>query len=408
MQKSWIRRVVIFLAGQTVTLFGSSIVQFAISWHITLTQKSGLMITIVTLCGFLPQVLVSLFAGVWADRYNRKMLIVLADSVIAVCTAALAVLFALGHTDIWLLFVISGIRSLGAGVQTPAVSAFLPELVPQEKLMRVNGLNAGLMSVMMLLSPAVAGGLYAAWGLGPVFWVDVATAAVGISLLLTLKMAAREKPASEPAHFFGELTRGLRYVVSTKWLRQFLGFYLFFALLIGPVVFLTPLMVARSFGEEPWRLMAHEMVFSGGSIVGGVLVGMLGSRMRNKTDMVIFAFVFFGLTTLIMGLSPNFWFYLGVMLPMGVSMPFVNTGAMTVLQTGVQPDLMGRVFGLVSIIGSGAMPLSMVLFGPLADVMSVEAQLVITGALMMVVALLVLRFKEMRRAGETPAAQESA
>ncbi len=400
MEKHWVRRTTLFLTGQTISMFGSSIVQFAISWHITLTTKSGLMLTIATLCGFLPQVLISLFAGVWADRYNRKRLIILADGGIALSTVVLAILFSTGHSAIWLLFVISGIRSLGAGIQSPAVSAFLPELVPQEKLMRVNGINASLMSVMMLLSPAAAGGLYSLMGLAPVFWVDVLTAIMGISLLLMLKTAPREKTLHEPEHFFRDMLSGIRYVVKTPWLRQFLSFYLFYAIMFGPVVFLTPLMVARSFGDESWRLVVHEMVFSVGSILGGLTVGFLGERMRNKVYMLIAACVAFGFTTLVMGFSPNFWFYLGVMLPMGVTMPFINTGSMTVLQLKVQPELMGRVFGLVSIIGSGAMPLSMVLFGPLADVMSVELQLIITGLLMIAISLFVLRFPEMREAGE--------
>ena len=72
MQNHWLRRVILFLSGQTVSLFGSALVQYAITWHITLTTQSGVMMTIATLCGFLPQVVISLFAGVWADRYNKK------------------------------------------------------------------------------------------------------------------------------------------------------------------------------------------------------------------------------------------------------------------------------------------------------------------------------------------------
>lgn len=399
-ENQWIKRSALFLTGQTITLFGSSIVQFAISWHITLTTKSGLMMTFATLCGFLPQVLISIFAGVWADRFDRKRLIILADASIAICTAVLAVLFSVGYTELWLLFAISAIRSLGAGIQMPAVSAFLPELVPQEKLMRVNGINTSIQSIMLLLSPAAAGGLYDVMGLGSVFWVDVVTAAIGISLLIILKVDSREQIKNKAEHFFADMLSGVRYVAKTKWLRQFLGFYLVFAITFGPVIFLTPLMVARSFGDEAWRLVAHEMVFSAGSIVGGLLVGILGSKVRNKVRLLVIASAVFGFTTLVMGFSPNFWFYLGVMAPMGMTVPFINTSSMTVLQTRVQPDLMGRVFGLVSIIGSGAMPLSMVLFGPLADVVSIELQLIITGFLMICICLFVMRFKEMNAVGE--------
>ena len=399
MEKRWAGKAVLFLAGQTVTLFGSSLVQYAIGWYITLTTQSGLMMTIATLCGFLPQVLVSLFAGVWADRLNRKVLIILSDAMIAVCTALLAVLFSLGYSELWLLFVISAVRSLGAGIQTPAVGAFLPELVPADKLMRVNGVNASIQSVLMIVSPAAAGWLYGWLGLHPVFWVDVVTAAIGISLIALLKTAPRERTEKEPEHFFRDMLSGFGYMAKTRWLRQFMGFYLFYALMFGPVVFLTPLMVARSFGPESWRLMVHEMVFTAGSLLGGLMVGLWGG-FRNKVLTLIAASVAFGLTTFAMGFSPNFFFYLSVMLLMGVSMPFINTSSMTVLQTRVEPDLMGRVFGLSSIVGSSAMPLSMVVFGPLADVVSVELQLIVTGAAMTLIALYMLRFQEVRAAGE--------
>ncbi|MEG2003805.1 MAG: MFS transporter, partial [Clostridia bacterium] len=73
---NWKKNITIFLASQSISLFGSSLVQYAIMWYVTLETKSGIMLTIMTLCGFLPQLLISLFAGVWADRFNRKILII--------------------------------------------------------------------------------------------------------------------------------------------------------------------------------------------------------------------------------------------------------------------------------------------------------------------------------------------
>ncbi len=398
-QNQWVKRIIIFFTSQTITLFGSSLVQFAISWHITLTTKSGLMMTIATICGFLPQVLISLFSGVWADRYNRKFLIVISDGMIALCTAILAILFLFGNDSIYLLFFISVIRSIGAGIQSPAVGAFLPEIVPQDKLMKANGINASIMSLSMLFAPVAAGGLYNYMGIGTIFWIDVITAFIGIALLLTLKTNKREVSNVGEIKIIEDIMIGIKYVASTKWLKQFLGFYLFYSLMFGPVVFLTPLMVARSFGEEPWRLVVHEIVFAAGSIVGGIIVGIWGG-LKNKVHTLIFASVAFGLTTFIMGFSPNFWFYLGVMLPMGITVPFINTSSMTVLQTKVNPDLIGRVFGLVTIIASSAMPMSMLFFGPLADIISVELQLIITGLVMILISLAMLGFKEVIEIGK--------
>ncbi|MFA7132482.1 MAG: MFS transporter, partial [Bacteroidales bacterium] len=113
MNNSWIKNTALFLGSQTISQFGSSLVQYAIMWHITLETKSGIMMTISIISGFLPTFFLSPFAGVWADRFNRKKIIILSDSFTAFATLILAILFLLGHNYIWLLFVVSAIRSVG-------------------------------------------------------------------------------------------------------------------------------------------------------------------------------------------------------------------------------------------------------------------------------------------------------
>ncbi|MDR1095619.1 MAG: MFS transporter, partial [Spirochaetaceae bacterium] len=134
MQSNWKRNTTLFLLGQGLSLFGSMLVQYAITWHVTLETQSGSMMTLFIVAGILPMFFVSPFAGVWADRFNRKYLINGADAVIAVVSLVMAVCFFLGFNYIWLLFVCTALRALGQGVQQPAVGAFLPEIVPQEHL----------------------------------------------------------------------------------------------------------------------------------------------------------------------------------------------------------------------------------------------------------------------------------
>lgn len=406
MQDKWIRRVALFLSGQTISLFGSMVVQFAISWHVTLTTKNGAQMMIMTLCGFLPQLVIAPFAGVWADRYDRKRMIVLADAMIALSTAALAVLFTRGYDHLWLLYVISAVRSLGSGVQQPAVSALLPDIVPSEHLMRINGINASIQSVMMLAAPAAAGVLYGTMGLQSTFWVDVATAVAGIGVMLALSVPTRAAQAAEHMSVTRDMMIGLGYVKRTRWLFQLILFYLAYALMFGPVVLLTPLMVARSFGDEAWRLSAHEMVFAVGSLIGGAALGFVGERVRNKMHLLLIGSAAFGLATFVMGFSRSFSFYLVVMGLMGITMPAINAGTMTVMQQKIAPEFMGRVFGLMSIVGSAAMPLSLMVFGPLADVVSVETQLIATGAVMVAIAAYMTRFPELIEAGEPLPAPE--
>src|SRR5690606_29224403 len=194
---NWKRNIFLFLTSQTISLFGSSLVQYAIMWYITLTTQSGMMMTIAILCGFVPTFLLSPFAGVWADRYNRKMLIMLSDSMIAVATLILAILFLSGFESIWMLFAMYFIRAIGTGIQTPAVGAILPQIVPENQLTKVNGLNGSIQALVMLLSPMASAALLSITTLETLFIIDVITAAIAVlTLLLFLKIPTHAK-ASE-------------------------------------------------------------------------------------------------------------------------------------------------------------------------------------------------------------------
>jgi len=139
---NWKKNTALFLTSQAISLFGSSVVSFVIVWFITRQTQSGLWVSLLTVSSYLPRFVVSFFAGVWADRYSRKKPIIAADTMIAAFTCVLVFLIPqFTNTGIMMaaLIAISFIRSVGAGIQTPAVSAMIPSLVPEEKLMKING-----------------------------------------------------------------------------------------------------------------------------------------------------------------------------------------------------------------------------------------------------------------------------
>ena len=390
--RSWQARTGLFLFGQTVSLFGSSLVQYAIVWYITLTTSSGLMMTISTLCGFLPQIAISLFAGVWADRFNRKILIMLSDSLIAASTLMLALLFLAGYQQLWLLFLISAIRSAGAGVQTPSVNALIPQLVPPDKLMRVNGINGSMQSLTMIVSPAVAGWILSVVGmnLSPVLFIDLATAVVGVGLLGLLRVPRlpRAETAAGPLQ---DLRNGVSYVLGHRFLRMLLVVYAVLMFLITPAAMLTPLMIERTYGDEVWRLTWNEVLFSLGSVIGGILIAAWGG-FRNRIHTIVLAGAVFGVMTVLMGVLPGFVVYLVLVFLTGISMPFFNSPSIVLLQEKVEPEMQGRVFSFVQIVGSAALPLGMVVFGPLADLVGrVQILLIVTGIGILILSGLILR-----------------
>ena len=375
---AWKRGAFRFLSAQTVSLFGSSLAQYAIVWYITLTTASGQMLTLSTLCGFLPQICISLLAGVWLDRFDRKRLILLSDAAIALATLALALAFLSGRRSLPLLLCVLAVRSAGTGLQTPAVNAILPQLVPAPHLMRVAGLQSTLSSLTMLLSPAASGAVLSVFPLEAALFIDVATAILGVSITAAVAIPPYETQAGPMASPLRQLREGFAYLRTTPFVRRLLLLQLAGLFLITPAAFLTPLLVSRSFGPEPWRLAASEMTYSLGMVAGGVLITLWGGASR-RLRVILAAGAAYGALMLGLGLAPVFWLYLLCNALIGVTTPCYNTPITVALQERVPAELQGRVFGFLHIATSCALPLGMALFGPLADRFAVEHLLVVCG-----------------------------
>ncbi|MBP2241543.1 DHA3 family macrolide efflux protein-like MFS transporter [Cytobacillus eiseniae] len=407
LKENWLKNIILFLTSQTISLFGSSLVQYAIMWHITLTTESGLMMTLYIICGFIPTFILSPIAGVWADRYNRKMLIILADSLIAIATLVLAILFIMGFDAIWLLFVMAAVRAFGTGIQMPAVGAILPQIVPKDKLTKVNGANGSIQAVIMFVSPMVSAALLAVTSIEIIFFIDVITAAIAIiTLLAFLKISVHEKAAEkQTTSYFSDFKQGLQYVNSHDFLKKFFLFFAVFFVLMAPASFLTPLQVTRSFGDDVWRLSAIEIAFSIGMMVGGGIIASWGG-FQNKVKTMAFASVIMGVCTLALGIVPLFWIYLAFMGLFGVAMPIFSTPGTVLLQEKVEEAYLGRVFGVMGMISTSMMPLGMLIFGPIADFIRIEWLLMGTGVFIIVLAILLGRNKGLIEAGK-PVLKES-
>lgn len=381
----WVSKALIFLSSQTISLFGSSIVAYAIIWYITLETSSGSDMTITILCTFLPQVLISMYAGVWADRYSRKKLIMFSDLFISISTLALAGFFAMGMTDLNLIYIASIVRSIGSGIQTPSVAAILPQIVPADKLTRVNGVSSTVNSLMQILAPAVGGLLLATIGFVYALLFDVVTGVIAVVIMSFLKVETIRSP-EEHSTAAEDLKRGIRYAQGHLLIRYLLMFCFIFFFLVTPAAFLTPLLVERSFGSDIWRLAANELSWTIGALIGGIAISLKGEIKHRIRAMAVSCFAF-GITYALLGIAPDFYMYLAVMLLSGVFMPVFNTVATVLIQENVEEQMLGRVFSMIQIIISVVMPAGMLVFGPLADVIRIEYLMIATGLMLAVLAV---------------------
>jgi DHA3 family macrolide efflux protein-like MFS transporter len=413
MTTNWKKNTALFLSGQALSIFGSMVVQYAIMWHIILKTQSGSMMSLFSVVGFLPMFLISPFAGIWADRFNRKYLINISDGAIALASLVVALILLFGHEHIGILFLCAVVRSFGQGVQTPAVGAFIPQIVPPEHLTKINGIQTSIQSLCMFASPMISAALMTFAPLAVLFFLDVVTAGIGIAILFFfvkapkavsagIGSAAIESAAAEDRKgidYFRDLKEGLRYVRQHGYIFRLVILTAVFSFFAAPTAFLTPLQIARNFGPEVWRLSSIEITFSLGMMLGGLLIGVWGGFKNRVYTMALAAFVF-GLEAIGLGLVRNFWIYIAIMGIAGLTMPFYNTPSMVLLQSKVAEDFMGRIIAVFGMVGSVMMPIGMMVFGPLGDMVPIDLLLIGTGIVLTLLGIPFLTSRELREAGK--------
>lgn len=364
--------------------------------------NSGTIMTVIMLCACLPQAIVSLFGGVWADRWNKKALIILPDALIAVATVVLSLAIANGMTALAMLFVILAIRSAGAGVQSPAVQSFIPEITPEPKLLRVNSINGTIQSVNMIAAPAIAAVLVNIMPLWAILYVDVTTAVIGIVFVALIRVRLTSASSHEAhvddgeteAGVFTNIRTGLAYAWRYPRIRSVLISYAFVCFINIAPMNLTLILMNRGFSGQSLdlgftvlstaadKLAANELAWSVGMVIGGALLSAIGPKVfHNNMAVLAAAFVGMGVFTAGLGLSPTLLAYLCVDFLVGFATSFTASPTFTLLQEESSPQMRGRVFGLLTTFSGFGTPLGMVVFGPLADMIPVQCIFVIGGVL---------------------------
>ncbi len=389
----WARRFFTIWTGQAFSLFGSQLVQFALVWWLTSTTKSATILATATLFAILPQVVISPFAGALVDRWNRRLVMIAADGLVAVSTVWLIVLYATGNMQVWHVYAAMLLRATFGAFHFPAMQASTSLLVPGEHLARVSGLNQGLQGLMNIVAPPVGALLLSVMPLHRVLAVDIVTAAMAILPLLFIAIPQPEnRVISEHANLakavLVDMREGVRYVRAWPGLLAIMLVAMALNFIMVPSNALTPLLVTQHFGGGPLQLGWLESAFGIGVVLGGVTLAVWGGFKRKVITSMV-GIVGIGLGSILMGLAPASLFGLAVgsMFVMGFMNPLTNGPIFAILQATVEPDMQGRVMSLL-VSGAGAMmPISLLLAGPLADVIGVRTWYIIGGVVCVAIAI---------------------
>jgi len=383
----WQRPVLVLLASLTIAGFGTTLAQFAITWYLTLETGSGVVMALSIVFGMLPQALISALGGVLADRVSRRLLVVASQTVIAAATVALALAMSAGYREQWLIFLVLTIRSIGAGVRAPTVWAVVPQMVPAEQLLRVNGTFQTTQSAISILSPIVAAAALGGTSITVVLLIDVAMAVIATALVLATPLPS-PVAGGDRSRWLADLVEGVRYTRGHTFVRWVFSMGVIVVLLGAAPAYLVPLRITRAFDGEVWILGGSQIAVSLGMITMGAFAAILGQRL-NLTVLLVAAPAVFGAASMGMGLATDVWALFLAMFFAGAALMTTMGLSGTLLQQRVEPAYLGRVFGLFGMV-LFAMPLGLVVFGPLADIIPVEHLFIGAGVAILVAAAVVL------------------
>lgn len=366
-----LRPFMVIFAGQAFSLFGSRLVQFALVWWITETTGLASTLAFASIVAMLPQVLLGPFAGALVDRWNRKTVMMVSDSFIALVVVALAFLYGTGTIQLWHVFIAMFIRSLGGAFQWPAMQATITMMVDRESLSRVAGMNQSLQGLAVIVAPPLGAFLMQVIPIQTILLIDVATAVLAVGSLFFIKVP---QPSREVTEVLGlktvlsDMREGAVFVWRWKGLRIIMGMSMLINFLMNPAFSLLPLVVTNHFNGGAIELGWLQSANGVGMIAGGLLLGAWGGfKKRIVTAMT--SIIIGGVFIEAFSFMPPEMFLLavGCVFMFSVFNAMANGTFFSSLQAAIPPEMQGRVFTILMSLSGGMTPIGLAFAGPISD-----------------------------------------
>ncbi len=393
--KSSFRSYMYFWSGQLFSLFGSMVVYFVIIWWVTEETQSPIYLAIGSFFFIICQVVFMPIAGVLADRLNKKVIIVVADSLQAVTTLLLLVLFQMNLANVWTVLIFISIRSIFQAFHLPTVNSIIPAMVPKDKLSRINGINFLFTGVVQIIAPLIGATLMIIMSISTILWLDVITFFIALIPLVFVKIPSVENHGEdvEKKSFFREFKLGFQTIKAIPGLVTIIFLSMLLNFLIRPFDTLMPYYFNVFHGGSASDLAIVLVYFQGGMICGALLTSI--KKTWNSKMKVIFGCIFILMMGYgIMALAPpGGYLVIGIGgVAMGLTLPIINSLYQTFIQTVVPADKMGRVTSIDNSLSMSISPIATLLSGPLAEIFGVGNLFLYCAILGMIVTLLIWSF----------------
>lgn len=361
------RAFLIIWLGELISLIGSGLTGFALGVWIFEQTGKALPFALTALFSQLPRMALAPLAGALADRWNRRLVMILADCGAALVTLFAAIMLFFFDLQIWHIYLISFLGSTFGAFQEPAYTASVTMLVPKEQLGRASGLMQASQAIESLITPLLAGFLFVAVDLPGIILIDFATFFVAIGALLLVHIPQPERIESDETgknSVWRDIVYGWRYLVERPGLFWMLIYFALINFLLNAVAVLTAPMVLAFAAVT--ALGVIQMVFGIGLLAGSVAMSVWGGPRRRMLG-VYGAIAVFGIGFIVAGLRPQVWMVgLGIFILM-FALPTGSGSSQAIWQTKVAPGVQGRVFAMRTFISRSMMPVGYLLGGWLAD-----------------------------------------
>lgn len=398
---NWKRRFIVIWTGQLFSVLSSSVAQFAIILWISLKTGSAGVLSIATIAGILPQILLGPFAGVYVDRWSRKWTMIGADGFVALCSAVMAVLFYFDMMPVWGIYVVLMLRSVGSAFHAPAMKSSMPLLAPASELNRIAGINQTIQSVSSIGGPVIGAILIVTLDMTAVMLLDVVGAAIACGALMFVDIP--NPPVVEKKnHILRDMKEGFMAIMSNRGLSWVMLMEVCGTFFIMPIVSLLPLMTINHFAGEAFEVSMVEMSFGIGTLLGGVLLGVWNPKYK-KVSLISGSYFLYGIAFAVSGLLPSsaFYVYVALNLIQGIILPFYAGPFTALLQTQIQPAYQGRVFALFDSLSLMPSVFGLLALGVLADLIGISTIFVIGGVAILFVGAVLISIPSVRTMEET-------
>jgi DHA3 family macrolide efflux protein-like MFS transporter len=390
-----------FLFGQQFSMLGSLIVSFVITWWLTIETGSAVILSMSVFLMFIPQIVVTPFSGVLSDRWNKKAIIAISDSLQAFVTFGLFLFFLFDLKNVWLVLGINTFRAGLYAFQYPTVQSLIPTMVPKDNLSRINGFNFLFSGLIYSIGPVIAATLLAFFPVSQIFLLDIITFGIALVPLILIKVPTLHQTITEEAtekSFIKDFKTGLLTIKMIPGLFAMIAFAMIWNFIHRPWAVLMPYFVRYTHNGSAFDLALLMATAQVGNIMGSIIMSIKKTwKHKIKINIIGGSIFFICQIPAILAPQGNFILMMIVLFPAWVIFPITVSTYLAIIQTIVSKDKIGRIMSIDHMISMAIAPIGALIAGPLAEFMGIVNLFLIFAILGMIHPFFIWFFTKIRQ-----------